>query len=78
MAKAASLPKINYARFSSQGDIILAGGVVVILLVILVPLPTSILDIMLSLSISLSLIILITSMFMLPRWSFPSFQPCSW
>ncbi len=57
-------PKINYEQFAKQGDILLAGGVVVILFVMLVPLPTIVLDMMLSLSISLSLVVLVTAMFM--------------
>ncbi|MFP5239591.1 MAG: flagellar biosynthesis protein FlhA [Acidobacteriota bacterium] len=55
---------INYARFSNQGDIMLAGGVVLILFVMLVPVPTMVIDLMLTLSISISLVVLVTSMFM--------------
>ncbi|GFM35266.1 flagellar biosynthesis protein FlhA [Desulfovibrio subterraneus] len=74
MAKAEiTAPKINYERFSKHGDILLAGGVVTILFVMLVPLPTFFLDIMLSLSISLALIILVTSMFMLSPLEFSIF-----
>jgi len=54
----------NYERFARQGDIMLAAGVVTILFVMLVPLPTIFIDIMLSLSISLSLVVLVTTMFM--------------
>lgn len=60
-------------RFARQGDILLAAGVVVILFVMLVPLPTIVLDMMLSLSISLSLLILITAMFMLSPLDFSIF-----
>ena len=63
-AKQATMPKMNYERFSRQGDFLLAGGVVVILFVMMVPMPPFFLDIMLSFSISLSLLILITAMFM--------------
>ncbi|MDR3176582.1 MAG: flagellar biosynthesis protein FlhA [Desulfovibrio sp.] len=66
-------PKINYQRFASQGDLLLAGGVVVILMVMLVPMPTLVLDFMLCVSISLSLLILITSMFMLTPMEFSIF-----
>ncbi|ACS80649.1 flagellar biosynthesis protein FlhA [Maridesulfovibrio salexigens] len=55
---------INYQKFAKQGDILLAGGVVVILFVMLIPLPTMFIDFMLSVSISLGLVILITSMFL--------------
>lgn len=55
---------LNYERFARQGDIMLAVGVVTILFVMLVPLPTLLIDIMLTLSISLSLVVLVTTMFM--------------
>ena len=63
----ASLPKsveFDYKRFTKQGDIMLAGGVVLILFVMLVPVPTIVIDLMLTLSISVSLVVLVTSMFM--------------
>ncbi len=58
------LPQIDYSRFSKNGEIMLAAGVVVILFVMLVPLPTFFLDIMLCVSISISLLVLVTTMFM--------------
>ncbi len=67
------VPKINYDRFAKQGDIMLAAGVVVILFVMLIPLPTFFLDIMLTVSISLSLVVLVTSMFMLSPLEFSIF-----
>lgn len=69
----ASGPSINYSRFARQGDIFLGAGVVVILLVMLVPLPTFLLDIMLSLNISLSILILLTAMFMTSPLEFSIF-----
>lgn len=66
-------PRIDYQRFAKQGDILLAGGVVVILFVMLVPVHTFLLDMMLCLSISLSLVVLITSMFMLSPLEFSVF-----
>ncbi len=72
-ANAGVLPKMNLERFSKQGDIMLAVGVVVILFVMLIPLPTFILDAMFTLSISLCLIVLITSMFMLSPLEFSIF-----
>ncbi|MFP5260187.1 MAG: flagellar biosynthesis protein FlhA [Acidobacteriota bacterium] len=56
--------QFNYARFTRQGDIMLAAGVVVILFVMLVPIPPVFIDLMLTFSISVSLVILVTSMFM--------------
>ncbi|MDL2268273.1 FHIPEP family type III secretion protein, partial [Desulfovibrio sp. OttesenSCG-928-G15] len=68
-----SIPKIDYAKFAKQGDILLAGGVVVILMIMLVPMPSFFLDFMLCVSISLSLLILITSMFMISPLEFTIF-----
>lgn len=64
---------INYKRFTRQGDFLLAGGVVLILFVMLVPLPTIVLDVLLAFSISFSLVILITSMFMTSPLEFSIF-----
>jgi len=64
MAKQAEPIKFNYERFTRQGDILLAGGVVVILFVMLVPVPPAFIDLMLTFSISVSLVVLVTSMFM--------------
>jgi len=63
-SKQSAILNLDYSRFSKQGDILLAGGVVIILFVMLIPLPTIILDLMLSFSISFSLVILLTTMFM--------------
>ncbi|MEG2005432.1 MAG: FHIPEP family type III secretion protein, partial [Bilophila sp.] len=68
-----AMPKVDYKRFSKQGDLFLGVGVVSILFVMLVPLPTFLLDIMLSLSISLSLLILLTAMFMTSPLEFSIF-----
>ncbi len=64
MATKSALFNLDYQRFARQGDILLAAGVVVILFVMLVPLPTIFLDVMLAFSISFSLVILVTTMFM--------------
>jgi len=55
---------IDYSRFSRQGDFLLAAGVVVILFVMLIPLPTIFLDVMLAFNISFALVVLVTTMFM--------------
>ncbi len=73
MAKAVAVPKFDYTRFSKQGDIMLAGGVVIILFVMLVPLPTIIMDTMLALSITISLLVLLTAMFMTSPLEFSIF-----
>jgi flagellar biosynthesis protein FlhA len=61
---AATVGKIDYSRFSGYGNILLAVGVVTILFVMLIPLPTIILDAMLSLSISLGFVVLLSAMYM--------------
>lgn len=73
MAVNITAPKLDYARFAKQGDIMLAVGVVVILMVMLIPMPTFFLDIMLCFSISLGLLILLTSMFMTSPLEFSIF-----
>lgn len=70
---AASIPKLDYSRFSKNGEIMLAAGVVIILFVMLVPLPTFFLDIMLCVSISIALLVLITTMFMTSPLEFTIF-----
>lgn len=65
--------KIDYSKFAKQGDILLAGGVVVILFVMLIPLPTFFIDFMLTVSISLGLVVLVTSMFMTSPLEFSIF-----
>jgi flagellar biosynthesis protein FlhA len=73
MASRSQTMTINYQRFTKQGDFLLAGGVIMILFVMLVPLPTIFLDILLAFSISFSLVILITSMFMTSPLEFSIF-----
>ncbi len=73
MATRAQAMTINYKRFTKQGDFLLAGGVVLTLFVMLVPLPTIILDVLLAFSISFALVILITSMFMTSPLEFSIF-----
>ena len=64
---------MDYERFAKHGDFFLAGGVVVILFVMMVPMPPLFLDLMLSFSISLSLLILVTAMFMISPLEFSIF-----
>ena len=73
MATNSQAMTINYKRFTRQGDFLLAGGVIMTLFVMLVPLPTIILDVLLAFSISFSLVILITSMFMTSPLEFSIF-----
>jgi flagellar biosynthesis protein FlhA len=64
---------IDYSKFAKQGDILLASGVVIILFVMLVPMPTIVLDVMLTFSISMSLVVLVTTMFMSSPMEFSIF-----
>jgi flagellar biosynthesis protein FlhA len=64
MAKPLTSVKFDYEKFAKQGDLLLAGGVVIILFVMLVPVPPLFIDLMLTLSISVSLVVLVTTMFM--------------
>lgn len=65
MAQASVMSSLQNIRIAKQGDIILAIGVLVILVVMLIPLPTFFLDLMLSFSITLSLLVLLSSLFIL-------------
>ncbi len=73
MAANKALPQLDYERFAKHGDGMLAFGVVAILFMMLVPMPTFLLDIMLCFSISISLLVLITTMFMTSPLEFSIF-----
>ncbi len=60
-------------KFKGRGDAMLAVGVVLILALMLIPLPTFFLDLMLSFSISLAFLVLLTSMFMTSPLEFSIF-----
>ncbi|WP_018123986.1 flagellar biosynthesis protein FlhA [Desulfovibrio oxyclinae] len=64
---------LNYQNLAKQGDLLLAGGVIIILFVMLVPLPTPFIDFMLTVSISLGLTVLVTAMFMTSPLEFTIF-----
>lgn len=64
MATTKTSVRFDYSKFAKQGDLLLAGGVVIILFVMLIPMPTIILDVMLAFNISFGLVILVTSMFL--------------
>lgn len=64
MASNTTFLNIDFKNVLKQGDLVLAGGVVLILFVMIIPVPPFFLDMMLTLSISFSLVVLITTMFM--------------
>ena len=78
MATNAEPIKFNYERFTKQGDVLLASGVVIILFVMLVPIPSAFIDLMLTFSISISLVILVTSMFLRSPLEFSIYPSCCW
>ena len=56
-----TLPQLG--RLAGQGDILLALGVVAILVVLILPLPGLLLDLLLAISITLSVLVLLTALF---------------
>ncbi|MGM0423645.1 MAG: flagellar biosynthesis protein FlhA [Thermodesulfobacteriota bacterium] len=63
MAERAGILGLNLRNLAKQGDVLLAAGVVLILIIMLIPLPPLFLDVMLTFSISFSLVVLMTTMF---------------
>ena len=69
-----ALPKLNEIGIMlRRGDIALAVGVMAILVVLLLPLPATLLDMALALSIILSVLILMTALFIQAPLEFSSF-----
>ncbi len=68
-----SVPEMNYEKFAKSGDIMLALGVMAVLFVMLVPIPTLLLDIFLTMSIAISVVVLITCMYMQSPMEFTIF-----
>ena len=67
-------PKLSeIGNLIKRGDIALAIGVLVILVVLIVPLPSFLLDLFLAISITLSILILMTSLFIQAPLEFSSF-----
>lgn len=72
--KAISSPSVPIPKqWIHQGDLYLAAGVVSILLVMIIPLPALLMDILLSLSITFSLVILLTSLYIKTPLEFSTF-----
>jgi flagellar biosynthesis protein FlhA len=75
-AEAPGLPKFSLAEIGAllrRGDILLAVGILTILVVLILPLPSVILDLFLAVSITLSILILMTSLFIHTPLEFSSF-----
>jgi flagellar biosynthesis protein FlhA len=73
MAESIALKRNMLSSITAGSSAMLAIGVIGILLVMLVPLPTFILDILLSLSITVSIIILLMSMYVMKPLDFSAF-----
>ncbi len=73
MANTITMKKSPFAELMTSSSAMLATGVVGILLVMMVPLPTIILDILLSFSITVSIIILLMSMYVMKPLDFSVF-----
>ena len=65
------LPQLRLAP--RQGDLLLAGGVLAILVVLILPLPAFVLDLCLALSVTLSVLILLTALFIEKPLEFSAF-----
>ena len=73
MADSIAVKKSSFTEMMTSSSAMLAMGVIGILLVMMVPLPTFILDILLSFSITISIIILLMSMYVLKPLDFSAF-----
>ena len=68
-----SLPNLSWEEVTKRGDLMLAGGVVGILSVLILPMPTWLLDFSLAISLVFSVLILMTVMFIEKPLQFSSF-----
>lgn len=73
MADSIAVKKGSFTEMMTSSSAVLAMGVIGILLVMMVPLPTFVLDILLSFSITISIIILLMSMYVLKPLDFSAF-----
>lgn len=73
MAESIAVKRSAFSSITSGSSAMLAMGVIGILLVMLVPLPTFVLDILLSFSITISIIILLMSMYVMKPLDFSVF-----
>ena len=77
--RGAELPGSGFPSFADigtllkRGDLALAFGILTILVVLILPLPSIVLDLFLAISITLSILILMTSLFIQAPLEFSSF-----
>jgi flagellar biosynthesis protein FlhA len=73
-APSANFPSLSeIGNFLKRGDLALAFGILTILVVLILPLPSIVLDLFLAISITLSILILMTSLFIQAPLEFSSF-----
>ena len=65
-------------RFDRWQSLILPVGIISSVLVILVPLPAMLLDVLLAANITFAVIVLLTTIYVRRRWSSISFRRCCW
>ena len=68
-----SFPGFRFGDLAKRGDLALALGVLTILMVLILPLPATLLDFALAVSIILSVLILMTALFIHAPLEFSSF-----
>ena len=73
----AALPRAG-SPFARLQDLILPVGMIASVLVILVPMPAVVLDVLLASNIAIAVIILLTTIYVPRHWSSASFRRCSW
>jgi flagellar biosynthesis protein FlhA len=73
MSDSITVKRGRFSEMTTNSSVMLAMGVIGILLVMMVPLPTFVLDLLLSLSIIISIVILLMSMFVMRPLDFSAF-----
>jgi flagellar biosynthesis protein FlhA len=62
-----------FKRLSGKTDVLLAVGVLIVLMIMIVPLPTAIMDVLLALNITIGLLILLNSIYVMKPLDFSIF-----
>ena len=64
---------LKFGTISRHADVMLAGGVLLVLMIMMVPLPLWLMDVLLAINLSVGIIILLTSLYILKPLEFSSF-----
>lgn len=62
-----------FKRFAGQTDVLLAVGVLMVLMIMIVPLPTGVMDVLLAINITIGLLILLNSIYVMKPLDFSIF-----